>query len=149
MIKKLSRERVKHTYEVSMIYIATLLTVATLTSCDPGRTLVIKAPNKPNTSVVVYANANILPYATDNISEKIIIKIPEIDSSIKRDTTFYFGLGGWRDDSLMPSFSQNIDSIVIVNISGTVVLDNQTDINSYLLKNRRGFAKRKLIIEAK
>ncbi len=125
-----------------------ILGMITLISCDPARILVVKAADKPNVSVTIYSNKNILPYSNDSI-DKIIIKIPETDTSIKHDTTFFYGLGGWGNDSLMPNFSQNIDSIIIVNSKEKVMLDNQTDINTYLLKNRHGFAKRILTIEAK
>lgn len=135
--------------ELFLILIRIVLTVGTLTSCDPARILVIKASNKPNTSVAFYANTNILPYANDSVSEKIIIKIPEVATSTYSDTTFCYGLGGWGDESVISSFSQSIDSIVVINNSKIVVIDNQADINSYLLKNRRGYAKRKLVIEAK
>ncbi len=49
----------------------------------------------------------------------------------------------------MTDFSRTIDSIVINDRKEKVILNNQTNIDSYLLKHRHGFAKRKLTIKAK
>lgn len=134
-------------YRIATLYL--ILGTITLISCDPVRMLVVKAADKPNVSVTIYSNKNILSFSNDSIDNKIIIQIPETDSSIKRDTTLFYGLGGWGNDSLMYNFSQNIDSIIIVNSSETVILNNQNEINAYLLENRHGFAKSILTIEAK
>jgi hypothetical protein len=120
-----------------------------LTSCDPARVLIIKASGKPNVSVTVYGNKNLLPRTYNSDNEKITIKIPSDDTSTKRDTFFYYGLGGWGNSDLMPEFSKHIDSIIIVNRYGKLILDNQSEINGYLLKQRHGFSKRILTIEAK
>lgn len=133
----------------SIPFCISILVIITLASCDPARILIVKAGENPNVSVSVYANKNILPHPQGNLNQKIVIQVPATPSSTKRDTTILYGLGGWGDDSLMPEYAKNIDSIVLVNSNGTVVLNDQTEINAYLLKSRHGFAKRILTIEAK
>jgi hypothetical protein len=124
-----------------------------LYSCDPARVLIVKVADKENYSVTIYANENILPrsypYHQDSVAKKIIIHVPTTDTISESEKMFLYGLGGWSDSYLMPDFSQNIDSIIIVNGKGTITLNTLTSINEYLLKNRSGFAKRKLTIEAK
>lgn len=136
-----------------IIILTSLFGLFLLESCDPARVLVVKTVNKPNYSVTIYANENILPgpysYRQDSVAKKVVISVPIIDTVVEREKIFFYGLGGWGDDSLMPNFSKNIDSIIIVNSGGRLRLDTQSSINEYLLKNRSGFAKRKLTIEAK
>jgi hypothetical protein len=136
-----------------IIIIINILGLFLIQSCDPARILVVRTADKPNHSVTIYANENILPgsylYRQDSIAKKVIINVPTIDTIVQREKMLFYGLGSWGDDSLMPNFSKNIDSIVIVNSNGRLKLDKQTEINEYLLKHRHGFAKRILTIEAK
>ena len=122
-------------------------------SCDPARILVVKASKKPGVSVAIYANENILPrsypYSEDSIPEKIVVRIPTTDSIPRRKTVFGYGLGTWGDSALMPGFSKDIDSIIIINIENKLTLNHQAEINDYLLEHRHGFAKRILTIKAK
>lgn len=135
------------------IVLIAVLGLFLLQSCDPARILLVRTVDKPNYSVTVYANENILPrsypYNQDSIAKKIVIHVPTSDTIPEREKMFLYGLGGWSDNYLMPDFSKNIDSIIIVNSKGTTTLNTQSSINEYLLKNRSGFAKRKLTIEAK
>lgn len=124
-----------------------------LQSCDPARIMVVKTSEKSNYSVTVYANEKIFPrsypYHQDSIEKKIIIHVPTTDTIPQREKIFFYGLGGWSDSYLMPDFSKNIDSIIIVNGKGKMTLNSQSSINDFLLKHRHGFAKRILTIEAK
>lgn len=90
-----------------------------------------------------------IPIIKTVLQKKIIIHVPTTDTISEKEKMFLYGLGGWSDSYLMPDFSKNIDSIIIINGKGTMTLNTQSSINEYLLKNRSGFAKRKLTIEAK
>lgn len=121
-------------------------------ACDPARVLIIKAANKPNISVTVYANKNILPlqfpYHPDSAAQKITIQVPA-DTVPKREKLFLYGIGGWGNDQLLSDFSKNIDSIILITNKGKTALTTQASIHHYLLKHRSGFAKHVLTIEAK
>lgn len=134
-------------------YIITLIGLFLLQSCDPARILIVKTANRPNYSVTIYANENILPHAfayhEDSSAKKMTIRVSSSDSVAQREKILYYGLGGWGGNSLMPYFSRNIDSIIIVADNRKLTIDKQKDINDFLLKHRHGFAKHKLTIEAK
>lgn len=123
-----------------------LIITMAFTSCDPMRILVIKS--KQNTSVTIYANQAMTNQTTVS-NQKTIIRIPSLESPSKTDTTFYFGLGGWGNSDLIKNLSKKIDSIIIIDNHEKILLKNQSEINAYLMKRRGGYAKRKLIIEAK
>jgi len=115
--------------------------------CDPAITLIVKSAHKPNLSVTIYANGNILPGYL-HPPEKLVLSIPTTEPHRKYDTTFRYGLGGWSDDHVS-SFAQNVDSIVFMSSSGKKVLKNQSDIQEYLLKQRHGFGKSVITIKVK
>ena len=120
----------------------------TIVSCDPFRILVIKAADKPNVSISIFANENILPYNTGR--GKIAIEIPTKGQATKFDTSFFYGLGLWRKSSEIDSFTNNIDSIIIKNSTSTEVLKNPNEIKQYLLKHRSGmYGSAVLTLEAK
>lgn len=123
-----------------------LIITMAFTSCDPMRILVIKS--KQNTSVTIYANQAMTNQTTVS-NQKTIIRIPSLESPSKTDTTFYFALGGWGNSDLIKNLSKKIDSIIIIDNHEKILLKNQSEINAYLMKRRGGYAKRKLIIEAK
>jgi hypothetical protein len=121
-------------------------------SCDPGRVLIVKSANKPNSFVEIYANqyfrSGAEGYGKEN--KQVLIRIPTDEIPVRRDTAFYFGFGGWGGDESMRNFSKKIDSIIISNSNSKIILNDQEEINSYLLKHRRGlFVKQVLIIKAK
>lgn len=134
-------------------YIIILIGLFLLQSCDPARILVVRTASRPNCSVTIYANENILPhsftYHEDSSAKKITIRVSSSDSLAQREKIFYYGLGGWGDNSLMPYFSKHIDSIIIVADNSKLSIIKQNEINDFLLKHRYGFAKHKLTIEAK
>lgn len=115
-----------------------------LASCDPIKRLVIKAGNS-NTFVAVYTNKKILPCGNREDNSKIIIQVPYNDTTRK---TFNYGIGYWPGDAIT-NLAANIDSIVIKNTNGKVVLIGKTDIERYLKKHRSGYARSVLTIEAK
>lgn len=118
-------------------------------SCDPARIMQIRTVDRPNYSVTIYANNNILPFQKDKQNEKIILQFPSNNLPPKKDTTFFYGLGGWHDKTRMPEFAKNFDSIIIIRNGQKQSLTDQVEITKYLLKQRHGFAKRILTIEAK
>jgi hypothetical protein len=126
-----------------------LIAVSFLESCDPAQMLEIKTADKPNCSVTIYANRNILPYNDGKQNEKLILRIPTIGSKPVTDTTFSYGIGGWPDKNGMQKFSKNIDSIIIISNGIRLGLINQEAITEYLVKHRHGFGKSILTIEAK
>jgi hypothetical protein len=134
-----------------MFSICVVAAVLFIQSCDPARILIVKSSNKPNSSVEIYANKNLQALANANGKEngQAVIKIPTNEIPVKRDTAFYFGFGGWREDESISQFSRTIDSIIIQSNNGKVVLNKQEEINSYLLKHRRGLFKQVLTIKAK
>ncbi len=139
----------KNSHLFKTIFIPCLTVIAILIqSCDPARILVVKAAKNPDVSVTVYGNNKILPGPHEKENEKIVIKIPTTGTRVTRDTVFYYGLGGWPKGKFMTEFAKNIDSIIIINSNGKIVLDNLSDITNYLSKHRHGFAKRILTIEA-
>ena len=140
----------KHAFNKQpILFFCLLFLISVLQSCDPARILQIRTSNKPNYSVAIYANRNILPFENDRQNEKFILKIPTNDAIPKTDTTFHYGIGGWPDKDKMREFSKNIDSIIIIRNGVKLSLKNQNDITEYLLKQRHGFGKSILTIEAK
>ena len=95
-----------------------LCTIVVLTSCDPGIYLIVKNPNKDNSTVTVYAKKSYQKRFTQN------------------KTTFYFGIGEW-DDTTIANISENIDSIIIKNNFDCEVLKEKIDIQNYLIKHRK------------
>ncbi len=126
-----------------------LLATIIFNSCDPARIMQVRTIDKPNYSVTIYANNNILPFQKDKPNEKIVLQFPSNNLPTKRDTTFYYGLGGWHDKTRMPEFAKNFDSIIIIRNGQKQSLTDQVEITKFLLKQRHGFAKRILTIEAK
>jgi hypothetical protein len=126
-----------------------LLATAIINSCDPARIMQIRTVDKPNYSVTIYANNNILPFQNDKQNEKLVLQFPSSNLPTKTDTTFYYGLGGWHDKKSMPEFAKNFDSIIIIRNGQKQSLTDQGEITKYLLKQRHGFAKRILTIEAR
>lgn len=126
-----------------------LLVTMIFYSCDPARIMQIRTVDKPNYSVTIYANNNILPFQKDKLDEKLILQFPSDNLQTKRDTTFYYGFGGWHDKRRMPEFAKNFDSIVIIRNGQKQSLTDQGEITKFLLEQRHGFAKRILTIEAK
>ncbi len=122
---------------------ANVVFLLSLQSCDPARVLVVKAAGVQDSSVTIYANKNILPSASGNGDEKIILHIPAA-----KDTIFYYGIGGWGEDDLMSGFAANFDSIILQGHGERQVLSNLESITDYLLNHRSGFASRILTIEA-
>ena len=120
-----------------------------LYACDPVRIMRIRTVDKPNYSVTIYANNNILPFQKDKPGEKLVLQFPSNNLPAKRDTTFDYGLGGWHDKTRMPEFAKNFDSIIIIRNGEIQRLTEHTEITTFLLKRRHGFAKRILTIEAK
>ena len=130
-----------------------VLGLSFLQSCDPAKILIVKTNNKPNYSVTIYTNENILPqfypYHQDSNAKKMVIHVPTEDTFAQTEKIFLYGIGGWADKSGLLNFSKNIDSIIIVNDKGKLTLNKQNAINVYLMKHRHGFAKHVLTIEAK
>ena len=126
-----------------------VLVLISLSACDPGRVLVIKTSGKPDASVAVYASDQFLPRGSHSTSQDIVIRVPSAEAWQGREIVYYYGIGGWSDSNLMPSFAQHIDSIIIVNHNQEVTaLRSQPEILDFLLENRHGFAKSRLTIEA-
>jgi hypothetical protein len=119
-----------------------------ITGCDPVRTLVIKAADKPSLSVTIFGNKNMLPYNNEAAAEKVIIKIPPDANRERRDTAFRYGLGGWSINKQIPDLVANIDSIIIINSTNKTVLKNKQELMSYLLAHRTGHYGCLLTIEA-
>ena len=122
-----------------------IFAVLILVSCDPAKIVVIKASNKNNTSVMIFGNGRMLPFANRADSNKIVIQVP-LNDTTKR--TLKYGLGDWYEGAIT-DLAKNIDSIIISNAQGRSVLNNRTDIETYLKKHRGGYAKNILRIEAK
>ena len=120
-----------------------------LQSCDPPKILQIRTVDKPDYSVAIYANKNILPRKPENANEKIVLRFPSNDVPIKTDTTFYYGLGGWPGKDLMSEFAKNFDSIIIIRNGVKQSLTQHDAITKFLLEHRHGFANSTLTIEAK
>jgi hypothetical protein len=120
-----------------------------LLGCDPGRYLVIKCSNKPNVSINIYANENILPGHHSMNPEKIIIRRSSAPNFKKSDTTLHYGIGSWKGEQLITSFANNIDSIIISGSSRKLSLINKLEIIKYLSERRGGYAKARLKIVAR
>jgi len=118
-------------------------------SCDPARVLTIKATGKPTNSVTIYADKKMLPDRYSYEKEKVAFKVTTNAEHNKRDSTLFFGFGGWSKDAIRSELTKYIDSIVIVNSTGKRILNTPTDINTYLIAHRYGFVNRIIKIEAK
>jgi len=118
------------------------------TSCDPAKILVIQAASEANVSVTVYARNGFLPQYESSSDNHVQIRIPDPYRSSLRDTTFYYGIGGWSQEHDLMEIANKVDSIIIINRDSEVRLINYDDVFKYLLDNRSGFAKRKITIQA-
>lgn len=116
-------------------------------SCDPGMMLVVRASEKNNSSVTIYGNNKLLRYKQEEKESKVIIKVPEKDSVITYKKEFLYGYGGW-DIVNVNYLSDNMDSIIIISSSGTLVLKDKAQMHQYLLKQTGGYGNHKLTIEA-
>ena len=130
---------------IKLIYL--LFISIALVGCDPGQILIIRVPNKSETSVTIFANKNILPF--DKGNEKIVIQIPNNKLKPKYDTLFRYGLGAWREKTEIDYFVSNIDSIILRNTVNIEVFKDKDAIKNYLMKHRSGYLKSTLTIEAK
>jgi hypothetical protein len=127
-----------------------VIIIAVITqSCDPARVLMIKATGKPTVSVTIYADKKMLPHRWRNEKEKVVFKVSPNAEHKKRDSTLFFGFGGWSEDAIQTELTKHIDSIVIVNSTGKQILNTPTDISTYLIAHRYGFVNRIVKIEAK
>ena len=122
-----------------VIFFVICFTVLILTGCDPIKLLTVKAA--PNTQVIIYKKGQNIEADT----AKNIIRVPE-NGTVEQQ--FYFGLGLWPEEAII-NYSASLDSIVFYNKDGKTKLTNQTDIQNYLMKQRRGLFKSNLIIESK
>src|SRR5437764_4953445 len=94
--------------------ICLLFTTIILMSCDPIKVLVIKATDKENVSVTLYGNQKAISGDNKNKDNKIIIHVPYVDSTIKYQQVFAYGIGAWPKPDI-EEFTANVDSIVINN----------------------------------
>ncbi|NAS31709.1 hypothetical protein GTQ40_12050 [Flavobacteriaceae bacterium R38] len=133
--------------------IVLMITSFLLFGCDPALMLMVEAEKAEDTSVTIYADKTFfpdrihLPYEKENKDEKTIIRVPWTDSIKNYKRNFSYGIGIWSDE-LVSNLSEHIDSIILKNSSGILKINKKTDIETYLLKNRRGFPIKKLIIKA-
>lgn len=118
------------------------------TACDPAQIMIIKGGTDRSEIVSIYASKLFLPRPVEPLDEKIMIQFPTQKVALKQDTVIMFGLGGWGNDDMMHQYVKSIDSIVFKSKHGSKVLAEPAEIECYLLKQRSGFAKRKLTIEA-
>ncbi len=121
-----------------VIFFVICFTVLILTGCDPIKLLTVKAA--PNTQVIIYKKGQNIEADT----AKNIILVPE-NGTVEQQ--FYFGLGTWPEKAII-NYSASLDSIVFYNKDEKTKLTNQTDIQNYLMKQRRGLFKSNLIIES-
>jgi len=120
-----------------------------LVSCDVAKVLVLKSSSKKDSSVIVYAQKSIIPFTSENVTEKIVIQTPTLDSlSQKKLILSNYGFGGWADGHVV-EIAQTIDSIIIINDDKKVVLNNPIAVENYLLSNRKGIFNRILKIGPK
>ena len=96
-------------------------------SCDSALQLTVKAAKCPNVSVSVYGNARPV---CDSIN-RAVIRVPTGDEPPKYKQTFFYGLGFWSKDAIS-LLANRMDSIVVVNRSGTLKLTDSTEIVNYL-----------------
>lgn len=130
-----------------------LLGIVVVFACDPVRMVIVRAAPKPNHSVALYGNENMklatYPYLYDSIGRKIVIHVPTNDSIPHHELTFNDGRIGTWNDSEVERYSEFIDSIVINNDSGRLVLNSHSVIKDYLLGHRSGLQDHMIHIEAK
>lgn len=141
---------IKMTYRffTELNFVVSAVILLLITSCDPAKVLVITASNQPGISATIYGNTSMLPRSAGMPTEKISISVP-FGTPVKRDTSIYYGFGGWKGDDKIKNLAKNIDSIIINNSNGQITLNTHESITNYLLKHRHGFARRILRIEAK
>ena len=116
--------------------------------CDPARYLSMRCGKDPKSSLSVYCNKQFIS-RWNNDTGKTAIHLPIIiGGNIKRDTVFFFGIGTWQNDSLIPQYAKNVDSIVFINDKSCTVIRQQSEISKYLLRHRKGAMKQILEISA-
>lgn len=129
-------------------YFLGIITTALLAACDPGKSFIIKAAEKKNVYVIIYADSNLLPGWHSKPEKKIIIRVPASDTSKNLEKGFAYGIGGWSDASIS-SLAGRIDSVIINNSNEHLLLRSHGSIKEYLQKNLRGKYRNELVIEAK
>lgn len=122
-------------------------TAICISGCDPAMILTLKTSGKPNSSVTMYGDGSLVPKKNSTTGQKIVYNFPTYGSR-KRDTSFYYGIGGWSDESIS-GITDKIDSIIINNSSDKIILNTKPAIKSYLMDHRNGYGKSRIIIEAK
>jgi hypothetical protein len=106
-------------------------------SCDPPKGLIIRTNNL--TEIIVYTNNKIT--SIENLQR--VIHVPINDT-----VNFSYGMGAWPKQAII-DLSVNIDSIVFQSVGKKEKLTTQAEIQSYLMKQRKGLFGNFLVIESK
>lgn len=118
-------------------------------SCDPARIFIISVSNPDNVSITIYGSSNILPVWEQEVKEhKIVLKVPENDSLLHAERSYFYGVGEWNN-AYLSNFQKNIDSIIIRNSKRTIRLTQAGEIEHYLREHRHGVFKHILELKAK
>lgn len=125
-----------------------LISGMALSSCDPAKVMILKTSGEKGSGVVLYGNAGMLPGHSLSDSSKIRLQFFS-KSNAAKDTLFLNGIGGWSGKNYMMDFAGNFDSILFVSVKGTIRISDRKQIYNYLFVHRKGFARRKLILESK
>ena len=112
-------------------------------SCDPVKTISIKKNSDPNIKVVIYGNEKLNPEETLD-SKRSTIKL-KANENIKK---VYYGIGNW-DNNEIKELSNNIDSIAFVEYDETILINDNKQIQNFLIKNRKGILKNTIIIKGR
>ena len=111
-------------------------------SCDPTQTLILQK-NDVKSSISIYGNQTIFPNNKEN--QMKYDRIIKIDSTFKLSQIYGYGLGNWNKEEIV-EISKRIDSIVIIK-NGVKNILKKEEINTFLLKSRKGLHNSKLILE--
>jgi hypothetical protein len=133
---------------MKLVPIILIVTTIVLSSCDPGKRLVIKAADKKDVWVTVYATQKIVPGSHESDTNKVIIQVPSPDTTERHKKMFIYAIGTWPNEAIT-NLAANIDSIIINNTSGQLRLTTKAQIEAYLRKHRHGYASSILTIKAK
>lgn len=123
-----------------------LFVAAIFVCCDPIQVLIIKTRANKNESITLYADD--ISDLRKTSKEKVVIKVPYIDSISKNEKIFRYGVGGWSEYE-MNLLIQKIDSIIIIKEREERIIKEPDSIKNFLMKRRSGWAESILTIETK
>ena len=123
-----------------------LLLSALFSGCDPARVLKMSVRKNSYSKLFVYCNKQFISRSFSDTNKTVLALPFTIGGTTKHDTSFFFGIGTWADDTLLKIHSKHVDSIVFQKSRGSKTLNGAKEIFEYLKTHRKGGMKQILEI---